>query len=421
MSENCWDVVVIGGGAAGFFSAIRLKELNPKFSIVVLEKTQKTLSKVRISGGGRCNVTHHCLKNSDLLQQYPRGKKIIKQAVHKFNVQHTIDWFNSHGVSLKIESDGRMFPTTDSSETIAGLFEDLVDKFGIKIIRGCAVKTLVYSKGKNEYNNKYNWEIFTSAEKIMANSVVIATGGQMAWTHYQWISELPISIIKPYPSLFTFNIQDKQLQSLSGISVPSGAVKLIGFDSLFQGPVLITHWGLSGPAVLKASAWAAQWIYDRNYSFQILISWIIAEENQFRQQFNILVEQNAKKKIINLPLEIPNRLWQFILWRSEINSEKIIGELTKAQKNKIIEMLLKMPFTVTGKTTFKEEFVTAGGIGEDSIDPNTLAIKQHIGLYACGEILNVDGVTGGFNFQAAWSTANLVANSIAYSPFSENL
>ncbi len=421
MSENCWDVAIIGGGAAGFFTAIRLKELNPKFSIVVLEKTQKTLSKVRISGGGRCNVTHHCLKNSELLQQYPRGKKIIKQAVHKFNVQHAIDWFNSHGVSVKIESDGRMFPTTDSSETIAGLFEDLVADYGINIIRGCAVKTLVYSKGNNEYKNKYNWEIIASAEKLMANSVVIATGGQMAWTHYQWISELPISIIKPYPSLFTFNIQDKQLQLLSGISVLSGAVKLIGFDSLFQGPVLITHWGLSGPAVLKASAWAAQWIYDRNYSFQILISWISVEENQFRQQFNNVVEQNAKKKIINLPLEIPNRLWQFILWRSEINSEKTLGELTKVQKNKIIEMLLKMPFTVTGKTTFKEEFVTAGGIGEDSIDFNTLAVKNHQGLYACGEILDVDGVTGGFNFQAAWSTANLVANSIAYSPFSENL
>lgn len=422
MADNNWNAIVIGGGAAGFFAAIRIKELNPKLSVVILEKTQKVLSKVRISGGGRCNVTHHCLKNSVLLQHYPRGKKLLKQAVNKFSVEHVINWFLNHNVQLKVEEDGRMFPVTNDSETIAGLFENLARQFEIPVVKGCNVTKIVQSnRAMPEKSELSLWTVITDSNEFTADSIVLATGGNVAWSHYQWISSMPIEIIKPYPSLFTFKIDDRDLQSLSGVSIDAGVVKLIGYENSFEGPILITHWGLSGPAILKSSAWAAQWIFEKNYRFDILISWVSQEENQFRQFFYDLLNTNSKKKIANLPIDIPQRLWDFILFKAGQNSEQLIFELSKNQKNKLVELLVKMPFTVTGKTTFKEEFVTAGGINENSIHHNTLELKNCPRIFACGELLNVDGVTGGFNFQAAWSTANLVANSIVYSPFSENL
>lgn len=419
MADNNWDVIVIGGGAAGFFAAIRIKELNPKLSVVILEKTQKVLSKVRVSGGGRCNVTHHCLKNSVLLQHYPRGKKLLKQAVNKFSVEHVINWFLNHNVQLKVEEDGRMFPVTNDSETIAGLFENLARQFEIAILKGCNVNEIVSKKTPK--NDVLRWEVITDSMAFLTNSIVLATGGNVSWSHYQWMSPLPMDIIKPYPSLFTFKIDDKDLQSLSGVSVDRGNVKLIGYENSFDGPILITHWGLSGPAVLKSSAWAAQWIFEKNYRFNILVSWVSLEENQFRQYFYELLNANSKKKIANLPIEIPQRLWDFILFKAGQNAEQLIFELSKNQKNKLVELLVKMPFSVSGKTTFKEEFVTAGGIDENSIEHKSMELKNCQGIFACGELLDIDGITGGFNFQAAWSTANLVACSIAYSPFSENL
>lgn len=419
MADNNWDVIVIGGGAAGFFAAIRIKELNPKLSVVILEKTQKVLSKVRVSGGGRCNVTHHCLKNSVLLQHYPRGKKLLKQAVNKFSVEHVINWFLNHNVQLKVEEDGRMFPVTNDSETIAGLFENLARQFEIAILKGCNVNEIVSKKTPK--NDVLRWEVITDSMAFSTNSIVLATGGNVSWSHYQWMSPLPMDIIKPYPSLFTFKIDDKDLQSLSGVSVDRGNVKLIGYENSFDGPILITHWGLSGPAVLKSSAWAAQWIFEKNYRFNILVSWVSIEENQFRQYFYELLNANSKKKIANLPIEIPQRLWGFILFKAGQNAEQLIFELSKNQKNKLVELLVKMPFSVSGKTTFKEEFVTAGGIDENSIEHKSMELKNCQGIFACGELLDIDGITGGFNFQAAWSTANLVACSIAYSPFSENL
>jgi predicted Rossmann fold flavoprotein len=422
MAKGIWDTIIVGGGAAGFFTAIRIKELNPNRSVVILEKTQKILSKVRISGGGRCNVTHHCLKNSQLLQHYPRGKKLIKKAVNQFNVEAVIAWFLSHGVQLKVEEDGRMFPVSNNSETIAGLFEQLAEKFNIPVIKGCQVLSIQSNSSEEIAPTKNNrWTVHLNSETMTANAIVLATGGNVAWSHYQWLNSLPISIIKPFPSLFTFNIKDKELQALTGVAVEMGSVKMIGYDNAFDGPILITHWGLSGPAILKSSAWAAQWIFERNYQFNILVSWVLQEENQFREYFYELLTEHSKKKIINLPIDLPQRLWCFILNRAGQNTEQPINELNKNQKNKLVELIVKMPFMVAGKTTFKEEFVTAGGVDEQSLNTNTLELKHCPGVYACGELLDVDGITGGFNFQAAWSTANLVANSIAYSPFSENL
>ncbi|MFN5890370.1 MAG: aminoacetone oxidase family FAD-binding enzyme, partial [Bacteroidota bacterium] len=231
MAKGIWDTIIVGGGAAGFFTAIRIKELNPNRSVVILEKTQKILSKVRISGGGRCNVTHHCLKNSQLLQNYPRGKKLIKKAVNQFNVEAVIAWFLSHGVQLKVEEDGRMFPVSNNSETIAGLFEQLAEKFNIPVIKGCQVLSIQSNSSEEIAPTKNNrWTVHLNSETMTANAIVLATGGNVAWSHYQWLNSLPISIIKPFPSLFTFNIKDKELQALTGVAVEMGSVKMIGYD-----------------------------------------------------------------------------------------------------------------------------------------------------------------------------------------------
>ncbi len=425
-TEKPYDVVVVGGGAAGFFAAIRLKELHPQLNIVIVEKTQKLLSKVRVSGGGRCNVTHNCLRNSELLSSYPRGKRMLKEAFNMWNVSNTIDWFEKHGVALKTEADGRMFPITDNSETIAGLFEFLAKKYAIDIVKGWELVHL-HKDAENIWSSEFFNKDKESAS-VKSEFVVLAMGGQQNLNHYAVLQQLGINVKFPVPSLFTFQIKDSVLTALSGVAVESGNVKLVGFDVAFQGPILVTHWGLSGPAVLKTSAWAAEWLNEKKYQCTVLIGWVSDPENQFREVIYQLVEDNLKKNIGNLPLPqtLPNRIWNLILEKSAVSTEKKCFELSKSEKNKIVENTLRMPFDIIGKTTFKEEFVTAGGIEDVSILLKSMELIDNPGLFATGEFLNIDGVTGGFNFQAAWSTANLVAQSIAKkknqsSPNSENL
>ena len=404
-------IVIIGAGASGYFTAIRVKELNPKLEVIILEKTGKTLSKLRISGGGRCNVTHDCKGVSALLQHYPRGKNFLKKIFHDWSVQHTIDWFESNGVPLKTESDGRMFPVTDSSETIAQLLEWKAKKLGVQLYTNTSVVTIVALPA----GGTYRWQLnFNTGGSEVATDVVLAVGGFSKESQYNMIANLGVKIVPPVPSLFTFNIPDSTLHTLHGLSVQDARVKLTGYPEAYQGPLLVTHWGLSGPAVLKTSAWAARWLYEKKYCTTALVSWKNLGEEEMRDFLRDTLTENAKKRIDNVsPEGIPRRLWDYILLRAGTPTTKQAADLSKLEFNKIIENLCRMPFETDGRTMFKEEFVTAGGIDLEQVNAKTMEIKTVPGLFATGEVLDIDGVTGGFNFQAAWSTAAITAIALS--------
>ncbi|MBM3938857.1 MAG: aminoacetone oxidase family FAD-binding enzyme, partial [Sphingomonadales bacterium] len=396
----------------GYFTAIRLKELNPSVEVVILEKTGKTLSKLRISGGGRCNVTHDCKGVSTLLQNYPRGKSFLKKIFHDWSVQHTIDWFESNGVPLKTESDGRMFPESDSSETVAQLLEWKAKKLGADLMTNASVVTIVPLPA----GGTYRWQLnFNTGGSELATDVVLAVGGFSKESQYNMIAHLGVKVVSPVPSLFTFNIPDATLHALHGLSVQDAKVKLAGYSDTYHGPLLVTHWGLSGPAVLKTSAWAARWMNERAYCTTALVSWKNLSEEEMREFLKTTLFENGKKRIDNVSVDgIPRRLWDYILQRAETPIAKLAADLSKFEFNKIIENLCRMPFETDGRTMFKEEFVTAGGIDLEQVNAKTMEIKGLSGLYATGEVLDIDGVTGGFNFQAAWSTAAIAAKALAH-------
>lgn len=404
-------IVIIGAGASGYFTAIRLKELNPSVEVMILEKTGKTLSKLRISGGGRCNVTHDCKGVSALLQHYPRGKSFLKKIFHDWSVQHTIDWFESNGVPLKTEGDGRMFPESDSSETVAQLLEWKAKKLGVELMTNASVVTIVPLPA----GGTYRWQLnFNTGGSEVATDVVLAVGGFSKESQYNMIAHLGVKIVSPVPSLFTFNIPDATLHALHGLSVQDAKVKLTGYPETYHGPLLVTHWGLSGPAVLKTSAWAARWMNERAYCTTALVSWKNLSEEEMREFLKTTLIENGKKRIDNVSVDgIPRRLWDYILQRAETPTAKLAADLSKFEFNKIIENLCRMPFETDGRTMFKEEFVTAGGIDLEQVNAKTMEIKGVPGLYATGEVLDIDGVTGGFNFQAAWSTAATAAEALA--------
>ena len=403
-----FDVAIIGAGAAGYFTAINIKLQNPHAHVVVLEKTGKTLSKVKISGGGRCNVTHHQLNPSLLAANYPRGEKFLKHVFKQFHVQHTIDWFEKQGVSLVIEEDGRMFPKSNSSETIVALFESLARKLEIEVwIRSNVVDITPI---ENEYHSLY----FQDNQSIQSRFVVLAAGGQNKSEASDLLAAFRLKFIPSVPSLFTFNIPNSNLKEFAGLSVKNGRVKITGLKKSYNGPILITHWGLSGPAILKTSAWYAREFADMQYCFTALISWIgdLSEEIAFKE-FNEVLLDSPKKMMHNVSVfDIPNRLWLYILQKSGVNTSKKCMDLKKSEIFKIIENLIRMPFDVKGKTTFKEEFVTAGGIALSEVNSEEMSLKNYPTIYAAGEMLDVDGITGGFNFQAAWSTAWIASRSI---------
>ncbi len=403
-----YDLVVIGGGAAGFFGAIQAAEMRNGLDIVIIEKSQRLLSKVKVSGGGRCNVTHHAFSPAALSSHYPRGQKALKKLFHHFNAKDTVAWFAHHGVVLKTEEDGRMFPETDSSQTIIDCFLQHAAKNQIEIRTGTEAVGITSARN--------GWLVETSRDVIHTQSVLLATGGYHKAEGYHWLTRLGLQIVNPIPSLFTFNDPTKSFANLMGVSVPMAEVKIAGSRFATHGAVLVTHWGLSGPAVIRLSAWAAEHLYKLNYVFTALVNWSGEPDEEVRSVCMRLKEEGSQKKIMANPLfGLPKRLWEHLCQRAGVAEAQAWADVSNKIINRLIEVVCACPFPIKGKTTFKEEFVTCGGIALEEIDLTTMQLKKMPGVYVAGEVLHVDGETGGFNFQAAWTTAWLAANGIAKS------
>jgi predicted Rossmann fold flavoprotein len=407
-------LVVLGGGAAGFFGAIACAEANPGRPVILLEKTGKVLAKVRVSGGGRCNVTHACESPAQLAAHYPRGSKPLKTAFQLFGVAETIAWFARRGVTLKTEPDGRMFPTTDSSETIAQALEEAARQAGVRIITNVSVDAI-----QPQPEGGFTLTLSGSGAgqlgaKLAASCLLVATGGNPKPANYDWLRALGHHIAEPVPSLFTFNVPNSPLNELMGVSVPLARVVLAGEKLQYEGPLLITHWGVSGPAVLKLSAWGARRLSELGYVGTALINWIPAfTEETLRSWLQSFRQDNGKKTVASNPqFGLPQRLWRNLTEQAGIAAETRWSDLPAKAQNRLLELLLRMPLAVRGKTTYKEEFVTCGGVSLDKIDLKTMQSRCVPGLYFAGEVLDIDGITGGFNFQAAWTTGFLAGRAM---------
>jgi predicted Rossmann fold flavoprotein len=405
---NKKQLVVIGGGAAGFFCAVNAAAKNPALQVIIIEKTGKLLSKVKVSGGGRCNVTHACFSMAEMVTKYPRGGQFLKKAFHQFFTTHTIEWFKHRGVTLKTEDDGRMFPITNESQTIIDCLMKEASTYGVTIMMNrdvCAVE-LKEHKWKIECRNN---------EPIYADYLCIASGGYPKLHQFDWLQKTGHGIEPPVPSLFTFNMPGNNITALMGVSVANATVKIIGTKLISEGPLLITHWGISGPAVLKLSAWAAKELAAKNWQCVVAINWQPQyNENSLKEKIQQLRFQIATQKIVNRnPFNLPARLWEYLLEQSDVKSDIRWADLPAKEQNKLIKNICAQEFIVSGKTTFKEEFVTAGGIELSEVDFNTLESKIAPNLFFAGEVLNIDGVTGGFNFQNAWTTGFIAATAIA--------
>lgn len=399
------DVVIVGGGAAGFFTAITAKENNPSLKVVILEKGKEVLQKVKISGGGRCNVTHACFVPKDLCAFYPRGKKELLGPFHQFMTGDTMEWFESRGVPLKIEKDNRVFPTSNSSQSILDCFQKQVDDLGIEVLTNHGVNQIL--------KNEEGWSVKTSKGNFNAKKVVITAGSsKRVW---ELVRSLQHSIIQPVPSLFTFNIKDSRLTDLLGVSVPHATVRLVGTKLETTGPLLITHWGLSGPAVLKLSAFGARLLAEKNYEYQVQVNWVSKSFGQVVQELQKIKKANTKKQIaLRSPLEaISKRLWERFVVTVGLDPQSRWADLSNKKLEAIAQQLTNGVFQANGKSTFKEEFVTAGGIDLKEINFKRFESKLHKNLFFAGEVLNIDAVTGGFNFQNAWTGGYLIGKALA--------
>ncbi|WP_295333108.1 NAD(P)/FAD-dependent oxidoreductase [Flavobacterium sp.] len=411
-----YDIIIVGGGAAGFFTAINIAEQNPKLKIAILERGKNVLEKVRISGGGRCNVTHACFVPNELVKFYPRGEKELRGPFHQFCSGDTIEWFEKRGVALKIEDDGRMFPTSDSSQTIIDCFLGLTQKLKIEVLTGQSVQSLFHGE---DY-----WKVETHHETFSCRKLVMTTGNNpKIW---ELLATMNHTIIPPVPSLFTFNIKDARIKDLMGVSALA-KVKVKNTKLEATGPLLITHWGMSGPGILRLSAWGARILAEKNYQFVLEVNWL--NDVTFDEAMETLKElkQEHAKKVVSKksPFDladarfagarVPNRLWESLVLASNISNETKWADLTKKQLTDLTNQLTNGQFQVNGKSTFKEEFVTAGGIDLREINFKTMESKWHENLFFAGEIVNIDAITGGFNFQNAWTSGFIVANAITNS------
>lgn len=407
-------VVVVGGGAAGFFGAVACAAANPELEVILLEKTNKLLSKVRVSGGGRCNVTHNCFVPAVFSQHYPRGGKQLKEAFKTFGASETIEWFAQRGVPLKAEADGRMFPVTDNSETIVNCLMQEAQRVGVKIKTKVGVERVVPEQWDG--NPSFDLQL-TDGSTLKADRLLISTGGNPKSAGYDWLRALGHAIQEPVPSLFTFNVPASPLKELMGIAVPRAKVRIAGQKLEYEGPLLITHWGYSGPAVLKLSAWGARVFHAQNYMFTALINWVpeLTEET-LREHLNSYRQAHPKKVVSTNPLfNLPQRLWKKLTSLAEVSADVRWAELPAKMTNKLVESLLRASVDVKGKTTFKEEFVTCGGIDLSQVNMRTMESRVQPGIYFAGEVLDIDGITGGFNFQAAWTTGFISGKEIAAS------
>ena len=399
-------IAVIGAGAAGFFGAIRMKSLLPHATVIVFEKSNKMLAKVKVSGGGRCNVTHSCFEVSQLIKNYPRGSKELRQAFMQFACGDTVNWFFDRGVELKTESDGRMFPVTNDSQTIIDCLMDEAETSGVQFSLGSNIKKIAGKNNQIELT-------FDNDDSELFDAVLIATGGHPNKSGFNWMSSTNHSIVDPVPSLFTFNFRDKTISALMGISVPVAQVKIVGTKLEYSGPLLITHWGISGPAVLKLSSFAARQLAAMKYEFSVAVNWINKKEGDVRDLILQVKSKYPKRTLFRLnEIELPKRLWEYILYKLKIDGEQIIGNISKDTLNRIVNTLVNDQYEVKGKTTFKEEFVTCGGIDLSEVDFKTMESKLIPNLFFAGEVLDIDAITGGFNFQAAWTTGYIAGTTI---------
>jgi predicted Rossmann fold flavoprotein len=393
-------IVVIGAGAAGYFAAIHASQ-NLDFEVILVEKTNKILSKVKISGGGRCNVTNSCTQISKLIKNYPRGEKFLKKSFAFFSTEDTIKWFENQGVKLKNEEDGRVFPVSDDSQTIIDILEKIRKKQNIILKLNTEIKKIDIQE-----DNSFLLEI-KNQDKIIANKIIIATGGSPKTENLDWIKDLNQHTIMPcVPSLFTFNMPKNPILNLQGVVAPHVQTRIQGTNFVTQGALLVTHWGMSAPAILKLSSLAARYLAEKNYEFVVSISWL-AEKKEKDWQSIFEEWKQTNKQINNVNIYLPKNLWLFLLQKANICAEKKVNELKKQEQNKLIELLTNDLYEVKGKTTFKEEFVTCGGVSLEDINPETMESKKVKNLFFAGEVMDIDGVTGGFNFQAAWTTGFL--------------
>lgn len=407
-AEGIRQLVVIGGGASGFFCAINAARMDPSLKVTIVEKTSKLLSKVRVSGGGRCNVTHACFEIPELVKKYPRGTHFLKKTFHQFNSDHCIKWFEERGVKLKTEADGRMFSITDSSQTIIDCLLKEANKYKVDIMMNSEVKSMKWEEGKFVLQ-------LSGLREVTSDFICVASGGYPKSEMFEWLKALGHSIEEPVPSLFTFNIPGNLITKLMGVSVASASVKIVGSKLSDEGPLLITHWGMSGPAILKLSAWGARELADKNYHFNVMINWLPGHNEQsLRDRWQQIRNEHSAQKIGNRnPFNLPNRLWNYLLFESQIKEDVRWADLPGKEQNKLIKNLTSQEFEVKGKTTFKEEFVTCGGIKLKEVEPSTMESKIVPNLFFAGEVMDVDGVTGGFNFQHAWTSGWIAANAIS--------
>jgi hypothetical protein len=406
--KSDWDVIIAGGGPAGFFAAIRCAELNPKLNALLIEKTSQTLGKVLVSGGGRCNVTHACFEPAQLVTYYPRGGTELRGAFSRFQPKDTVRWFESRGVKLKTEADGRMFPVTDDANTIADCLRESAREAGVQV----EVRTSLLGVEKG-LRGGFRLEVRNEAGAfhLQTKKLLIATGSDRKTL--ETIQSLGHTVVEPVPSLFTFNIKDKRIHDLAGVSVESVTLKMDAIST--RGALLITHWGLSGPAALRLSAWGARELFERKYRSKLIVNWL--DDYSFDKALEILGrnkdwKENSRKKISTNPAfsQIPVRLWKQLV---HFIGEKNWGDVSKAELRKLASELTAGEFEIQDKGQFKEEFVTCGGVSLKEVDFKTMQSRVVENLFFAGEVLDIDGITGGFNFQSSWTTGWIAGNALA--------